>query len=217
LNTWVNKLSEYQLCQIREVTGLSGEQLNIFKENIEFQLEQEGKIPTNEHGDIDYQNLDGNIFKECRDLLNQIRSQSEKLATKIAMYNQKATVNLDVDSSNLGFKECNDFEKDGYWEYKYIDSVSFLEKLALVIDERQNYYQPRVKGSSSRLTESLYRAWCFGLPHKLPNGKTTEIKISDSNAFINITSIVTSWSIDTTKQNVKNAQWFKSIQSNKKR
>ena len=203
-----NKLSCYQTEQISKATGLVDDELKLFIDNIEFQLNSEGYIPSNSNGDLDFNNSKSKVYPECRDHLVIVEKLVLQLRKEVEHFDTKSYRKLMVSSYDLGLEPTSESDGD-YKVYEDITVANYLTQLTSEVENVKGVYQPKVKARSARITESIYKAWCFSIFGELPNGKTRKVKVSDSNPFIEIVSIVTSWSIDTAKKNVSNASWYK--------
>ncbi|MFV8451147.1 hypothetical protein ACNO65_13920 [Vibrio campbellii] len=203
-----NQLSCYQKAQISKTTGLVDDELKLLIDNIEFQLNSEGYIPTNSDGDLDFSNSKSNVYAECRDHLGSIEKLVSQLRKEVEHFDAKSYRQLMVSSRALGLEPTSESDGD-YKVYEDITVTNYLNELFAEVENVKRFYQPKVKAKSARITEGIYTAWCFSIFGELPNGKTLSVKVSDSNPFIEVVSIVTSWSIDTTKKNVSNANWYK--------
>ncbi|GAB6260350.1 hypothetical protein [Photobacterium sp. R1] len=206
-----NRLSEYQIAEISRVTGLVGSNLEHFVTNIEYQLDDEGVLPTDDYGQIDFKLKDksSNNYRECRDKIKDIRKDIEKLKTKIQRLNSISYRHLNVSSHKLGFKESNEPAHDGYFVYDDINAVDYLSELDADLEGMLEHYEPSVSATSGRVTESLHKSWCFGVIGGLPNKKDMAVKLSEGNAFLEVVAVVTSWNFETAKKNVSNATWYK--------
>ncbi|PSV06286.1 hypothetical protein C0W96_09520 [Photobacterium kishitanii] len=195
-----NKLSQNQKTRIQQCLGIKGECLDMFYLNIEHQLNVFGKIPTNEKGDIDFYQYDQCIPKECVESLKEINKKLGQLRIQIERYNSKAYTPLSVNLHDLSLSQTREVEM-----YGYINSIDLIDSIISSVNSDSSYYQPMTRGKSSNMVGLIFHAWWFSLG----SYNQWDIKLSDSNPFINVVSIVTSWDIDTAKKNVKNSTIYK--------
>ncbi|NUW68629.1 hypothetical protein [Vibrio coralliilyticus] len=206
-----NQLSETQVCSISDETGLKDSRLEYFITNIEYQLDAEGVVPRNSFGDIDLNIRRENSYTKSRNQLEKVEKKLYSLLAEIRKYNLVGYTELKIHTSDLGLRHVVN-EKSGAIEYEELNAEKYLHALSEEVESLKEYYHDN-RNRSGRITECLYKAWCFSIIGDLPNNKSTSVELSDSNAFINVVSIVTSWSIENTKKNISNASWFKQLRA----
>ncbi|EHK0751959.1 hypothetical protein [Vibrio parahaemolyticus] len=194
-----NKLSQYQLDSLNSLLQVPEKEFTHLIKNMEYQLNGLGQLPIDESGSIQLTQSLANYPKEMRELFDDIAKSTQKLRDLVARHDAKTDRALQIGTNDLGLKPCK-VDSQGFEHYDCISVVDFLDLLTDKAELKSGYHAHFIKAKSQNVVEKIFNAWTFVSLDKCSD----DIKLSNSDVFVNVVAIVTSWDIELSRKNVGN-------------
>lgn len=194
-----NKLSQYQLDSLNSLLQVREKEFNHLIKNLEYHLNGLGQLPIDESGSIQLTQNPANYPKEMRELFDDIAKSTQKLRDLVARHDAKSDRALQIGTNDLGLEPCK-VDSQGFKHFDCISVVDFLDLLTDKAELESGYHAPFIKAKSQNVVEKIFNAWAFAFLDKCSD----DIKLSNSDVFVNVVAIVTSWDVELARKNVAN-------------
>ncbi|MGY5451454.1 hypothetical protein ACVFI8_10990 [Agarivorans sp. MS3-6] len=194
-----NKLSQYQVDSLNSLLQMSKKEFTHLIKNMEYQLNGLGQLPIDESGSIQLTQNPANYPLEMRELFDDIVKSTQRLRDLVARHDAKSDRALQIGANDLGLKPCK-IDSQGFKHFDCISAVDFLDALNDKTELESEYHARFVKAKSQNIVEKIFNAWTFACLEK----SSDDIKLSNSDVFINVVAIVTSWDVELSRKNVGN-------------
>lgn len=194
-----NKLSQYQIDSLNSLLQMSKKEFTHLIKNMEYQLNGLGQLPIDESGSIQLTQNPANYPLEMRELFDDIVKSTQRLRDLVTRHDAKSDRALQIGANDLGLKPCK-IDSQGFKHFDCIPAVDFLDVLNDKTELESEYHAHFVKAKSQNIVEKIFNAWTFACLEK----SSDDIKLSNSDVFINVVAIVTSWDVELSRKNVGN-------------